>query len=348
MRKHIATLFAACAVTAAGATITTLDTGEINNPYGLVIGPDKALYICEIGNHRISRFDLKTGKRTTVVGTGEKGFSGAGGPAAKALVNEPYEIRFDKKGNLFFVDMPNAVVQRVDRKTRVLTTIAGNGTLGFSGDGGPALKAELRQPHSISFTPDGKTLLICDIANNRIRQVDLTTGIISTYAGTGEKKPAVDGAALAGTALNGPRAIDFDAKGQLYLALREGNAIYRIDTKARTIHHVAGTGEKGYSGDGGDARLAKLNGPKGVSCGPDGSIYIADTESHTIRRIDAKSGVITTVAGTGARGNASDAPCGPGGDPLKCGLARPHGVFVDKRGTVYIGDSEMHRIRVVR
>ena len=314
----------------------TLDTGKIDNPYGLVIGPDRALYFCEIGNHRISRFDLKTKKRTTVAGTGVKGFVGAGGPATNALLNEPYEIRFDRQGNLFFVDTPNGVVQRVDKRTGILTTIAGTGAVGFSGDGGPANRAQLNQPHSIVFTPTGK-LLICDIANNRIRRVDLASGIIDTYAGNGEKQPAPEGAPIATAPLNNPRAIAFDSHGNLFLALREGNAIYRVDPKSQTIFRVAGTGEKGYSGDGADAKLAKLNGPKGVSCGPDGSIYVADTENHAIRRIDAKTGIITTVAGTGKRGVA-------GNDSA---LARPHGIFVDHHGMIYIGDSEMHRIIVL-
>jgi streptogramin lyase len=149
-------------------------------------------------------------------------------------------------------------------------------------------------------------------------------------------------AGLVGTPVNGPRAVAVDAKGQIYLALREGNAIYRIDRKALTIAHFAGTGEKGYTGDGADAKLAKLSGPKGVSLSPDGGLYIADTESHTIRRIDIKTGIITTVLGTGTRGNGEDK------QPLKCSLSRPHGVFVDSKGLVYVGDSESHKIRLLR
>ena len=183
--------------------------------------------------------------------------------------------------------------------------------------------------------------MICDVGNNRIRRVDSKSGVISTIAGTGEKKPTPDGAPIAGTPLNGPRALDFDPKGNLYLALREGNQIYRLDMKKGTIHHLAGTGEKGYTGDNGPAKQAKLNGPKGVAWSPDGSIFITDTESHVVRRIDLKTGVITTVLGSGEKGD------GPETDPLKCKLARPHGVFVDKKGKLYVGDSEAHRVRVV-
>ena len=311
---------------------------QIDNPYGLTIGPDGALYICEIGNHVVRRLDLKTKKLTIVAGTGKMGYAGDGVAATQALLNEPYEVRFDKAGNMFFVEMKNNIVRRVDAKTKIVSTVAGNGTAGFSGDGGPAVKAQFKQPHSIQFDPEGN-LLICDIANNRIRRVNMKTGIIETYAGTGEKKPVTDGAPLAGTALNGPRALDLDPAGNLYLALREGNAVYRIDPKEGKIHHLAGTGEKGYTGDNGPAKLAKLNGPKGIAWSPDGGVYIADTESHTIRRIDLKSGIITTVAGTGERGD------GPESSPLACKLSRPHGIFVDKNGIVYIGDSEAHRVR---
>ena len=314
---------------------------EMNNPYGLTIGPDGALYICEIGNHRIRRVDLSTKRISTVAGSGKKGYSGDGGPALSADLNEPYEVRFDRAGNMYFAEMQNHVVRRVDTHTQVISTVAGTGVAGFAGDGGPAAKALLRQPHSIAFDTLDR-LLICDIGNLRIRRVDLKTGIIETWAGTGEKKPTPDGAPISGTPLNGPRAITADRDGNLYLALREGNTILKIDTKAGRIYHIAGTGETGYSGDGGLAKSAKLSGPKGVAWSPDGSLYIADTESHTIRRIDLASGIITTVAGTGQRGN------GPDGDARRCQLSRPHGIFVSADGHVYISDSESHRIRTLQ
>ena len=287
------------------------------------------------------RLDLKTHALSTAAGNGRAGYSGDGGPAAGASLNQPYEIRFDGSGNMFFVEMQNHVVRRVNTRTGIISTIAGTGEPGFSGDDGPASKAQLRQPHSIAFAPDG-ALLICDIGNHRIRRVDPASGMIATYAGTGGRGTTPDGAPLAGTPLNGPRALAVDPSGNLYLALREGNAVFRIDPKTQRIFHIAGTGEQGYSGDGGPARLAKLSGPKGIAWAPGNSLYIADTESHTIRRIDLANGIIRTVAGTGQRGN------GPDGDPLKCGLSRPHGVFVSAGGAVYIGDSESHRIRLLQ
>src|SRR6058998_3132645 len=188
--------------------------GQTNNPYGLVVGPDGALYFCEVGNHRVRRLDLKSHKLSTVAGTGAKGYSGDGGPALQALLNEPYEVRFDKAGNMFFAEMQNHVIRRVDAKTKIISTLAGTGSPGFAGDGGPAAKSQFRQPHSIAFGPDG-AMLVCDIGNNRIRRIDLKTGTIGTYAGTGERKPIPDGAPLAGTAINEPRALDLDPQGNL-------------------------------------------------------------------------------------------------------------------------------------
>lgn len=312
---------------------------QVGGPFGVTIGPDGALYVCETTSHVVRRIDLKTGAISTVAGCGRKGYAGDGGPATEALLNEPYEVRFDRNGDMYFVEMRNHVVRRVDAKTGTISTIAGTGEQGFSGDGGPATRARLSVPHSIALDDSGQ-LYICDIGNHRIRRVDLRAGAIDTFAGTGERKPTPDGAPVAGTPLNGPRTLDFErATNSLYLALREGNAVYRIDFGANTLHHLAGTGEKGYAGDGGDATKALLAGPKGIAVGPGGDIYLADTESHTIRVIRRKTGTIETLVGDGKPGD------GPVGDPRRCRLNRPHGVYVDRTGNVYIGDSSNHRVR---
>ena len=316
-------------------------SAQVGNPYGLTLGPDGALYVCEIDTERVRRIDMESGAISTVAGTGEVGYSGDGGPAAQARLNDPYEVRFDAAGNMYFVEMLNAVVRKVDAATGKISTLAGTGERGFSGDGGPATDATFNRPHSIAL--DGKgSLYVADIGNHRIRRVDLGTGVVTTFAGTGERAPTPDGAPVEGTPLNGPRALAFAPDGDMYVALREGNAVYRVDMAERRLHHVAGTGEKGYSGDGGPARTATLAGPKGIEIGPDLAIYLADTENHAIRRIDSATGIISTVAGDGSRHD------GPDGDPLRCGLDRPHGVFVDPAGNVYIGDSENHRVRIVR
>jgi len=313
---------------------------QVNNPYGLVIGPDRALYFCDLDNQRIRRLDLKTGRTATVAGDGQRRYAGDGGLATQASLNMPHEIQFDAAGNFYVAERDNHVIRKIDARTGVISTFAGTGVPGFSGDGGPATSAQLRQPHSIAVDSN-RRLLICDIGNHRIRQVDFSTGTIETYGGTGERGPTPDGAPVKGTPLNGPRTIAFDREGNIYLALREGNAIYRINRKTATIHHLAGTGEQGYSGDGGAARLARLGGPKGLACSGR-ELYVADTENHVIRRIEIRTGIITTVLGTGQRGD------GPEPDPLRCALSRPHGVLVDPAGVLYVGDSEAHRIRVLR
>jgi streptogramin lyase len=167
-------------------------------------------------------------------------------------------------------------------------------------------------------------------------------GIIRTFAGTGQPGGTPDNAPIAETALRGPRSIAFDRDGNLWLATREGNQVFKLDLKAGVIRHLAGTGKSGFSGNGGPAREATLSGPKGIAIDQAGNVWLADTESHSVRMIDAATGRLELIAGTGAKGD------GPDGDPLHCALARPHGIFVDRDGAVYIGDSETHRLRVLR
>jgi len=313
---------------------------KLNNPFGVVRGPDGAIWFCEYGAHLIRRI-APDGTISTVAGTGKAGYDGDGGPALQAAFNLPHELRFDAQGNLYVADMANHAVRRIDAKTRVITTFAGTGQGGYSGDDGPAAKAQLKQPHSIQFGPGGD-LYICDIGNNVIRRVDSKTGTISTFAGTGKAGATPDGAPIRGTPLRGPRSLDFDPEGRLWLVTREGNQVLRFDLKAGTIHLAAGTGKKGFTGNGGPAREATLSGPKGIAVAPGGDVYLVDTESHSIRKIDAKTGKLEVVIGNGEKGD------GPDGAPGACRLARPHGVWVDADGTLLIGDSENHRLRRLR
>ena len=312
---------------------------QVSNPYGIAFGPDGALYFCDLDNQRIRRLDPATRRTRDIAGSGERGYSGDGGPATAGALNMPHEIAFDRRGHLYIAERDSHVVRKVDASTGGLSTVAGTGTAGFSGDGGPAARAALRQPHSVAIAPDGR-LLICDVGNHRLRAVDLGAGTIQTIGGTGERRPTPDGATLAEAPLDGPRAVAVADDGAIYLALREGNAVHRI-TPRGTIHHLAGTGAQGFTGDGGPARQATLGGPKGLAISGRG-LYVVDTENHAIRRIDLDTGVITTVLGTGTRGD------GPDGDPRRCALARPHGVCVGRDGVLYVGDSEAHRIRALR
>ena len=166
-----------------------------------MIGPDRGLYFCDLDNQRIRRLDLTTHRTTTIAGNGQKAYSGDGGPATAASLNMPHEIQFDAAGNLYIAERDNHVVRKVDAKTGVISTFAGTGAPGFSGDGGPAARAQLRQPHSIAVDPNGR-LLICDIGNHRIRQVDFVQRHHRDLsAGTGERQPTPDGAPVKGVAV---------------------------------------------------------------------------------------------------------------------------------------------------
>jgi NHL repeat len=347
----------------AGGIITLAGTGQrghtgdggratkatLSEPFHCELDHKGSLYIAEAGNHCIRKVNLLTGLITTVAGNGKKGYSGDGGKATDAAFNEPYAVVVDKNDNLFLVDRRNAVVRKVDGKTGIVTTVAGNGKKDFAGDGGKAVDASLREPNDCCF--DGKGgLLIADVADWRIRRLDLATGIITTFAGTGRAKLTLkskidrekcgDGGPADKAILVGARAVCVDGKGNTYVCEREGSAIRKVDAKG-IITTIAGTGEWGYSGDHADAKLAVFAGAKGIRCDAAGNIYVVDCENHCIRKIDAKSNTVTTVAG-GRKGAGGD-----NGPAIKAGLDRPHGCVLDRFGTLFIADSNNHRVRVV-
>jgi sugar lactone lactonase YvrE len=317
---------------------------NIGNPFGVEIGPDGALYITEVTNHRVRRLDLNSRQLTTVAGNGKKGYAGDGGPATEASLNEPYEVRFDGEGNMYFVEMQNHLLRKVDRNGRI-STVAGTGTAGYGGDGGPALAAQFRSPHSIALDGRGG-LYVADIGNHRIRRIDLDKGTIESIAGNGERQLPQDGEPIKDRPILGPRAL-FVSGRTMWIALREGNSVWRMNLDAGTLHHVSGTGEKGFMpADKGLAKQATFNGPKGIALGKNPNlVYVADTENQVIRRIDVAAGTISTIAGSGpqARGYGGD-----GGSATQAKLNRPHGICVGPDGAVYIGDSENHRVRLVK
>jgi DNA-binding beta-propeller fold protein YncE len=313
---------------------------KINNPFGVVRGPDGSLWFCEYTGQRIRRI-TPDGKIESIAGTGKVGYTGDGGPALEATFNFPHEIRFDSAGDLYIVDMKNHAVRKIDMKTNNISTFAGTGKQGYDGDGGPADQSQLNQPHSIQFGPEGN-LYVCDIGNHVIRLIDMKTKTISTFSGTGKPGDTPNQSPIEGTSLKGPRSIDFSQNGLLYLATREGNQVFRFDLNEKKIFHIAGTGKKGFTGNGGLAIEATLSGPKGIVADSEGHIWLADTESHSIRRINSQNGKLELMVGDGEKGD------GPDGDPLKCRLARLHGIYADADGSIYIGDSENHRLRVLK
>lgn len=325
---------------AVGAALET----NVGQPFGVELGPDGALYVAEVENHRVLRFDPQTKQISVFAGTGEPGVAGDGGLATEAQLIEPYELRFDDADNLYIVDMKGHNVRRVSSKTKKIETLVGTGKPGFSGDGGPAAKAQLNQPHSIAVDPAGENLYIADIQNHRIRHVDLKSGLINTLAGNGQKTLPSEGLLDATKPILGPRALYLDGD-TLWIALREGHSVWKLDLPTKQLTHVAGDGKSGFAGDGGPAKAARFNGPKGIALGPNHDLFVVDTENQTIRRIDLDKGTVSTVAGKGpkARGGAGD-----GGPAVEAEMDRPHGVCVGQDGTVYIGDTNNHRVRIVQ
>lgn len=310
---------------------------KLDSPFGVEFDRDGNLIFVELTGHRVRRID-KRGIVTTLAGTGEKGLSGDGGPAAKATFNGMHNLAIAPDGGVFVADTWNNCVRRIDPQSGKIATVAGTGQKGNSGDGGSAVKAEFGGIYCASLNPAATKLYLADLDNRRIRVVDLKTGIVTTVAGNGQKGVPTDGSVATSSPLVDPRAVAVDKAGQVYVLERGGHAL-RVVSPDGTIRTVVGTGKSGLSGDGGDAKLAMLNGPKHLCVDHDGTVLIADTENHVIRRYNPATGKIDRVAGIGKRGTA-----GVGGDPLQIEMNQPHGVFVHPDGTLFITDSSNHRI----
>jgi len=316
------------------ATLATL-----SEPFMCVFDAYGNLYEAEAMNHCIRRIDASTGVITTMVGTGEKGYSGDGGPAVEATLNQPYSLDIDAAGNLYIVDRLNAVIRKVDAASGVITTIAGTGEPGYSGDGGPGNQAQLHEPNDCFLDGRGG-LLIADVQDQCIRRLDLATGMIATFAGSGEGARTGDGRPATQAGIFGARAVCMDHLGHTYICERGGNGVRKVDANG-IITTFAGTGEGGYSGDGGPALAATWGAPKALHCDAQGNVLVVDTENHAIRRIDAATGIVTTVAGGQLGGDGDEGPA------TSAGLDRPHGCCLDAQGNLYIADSNNHRVRVV-
>jgi DNA-binding beta-propeller fold protein YncE len=311
----------------------------LNGPFDVGFDPAGNLYFSDTFNHRIRRVEGRTGIITTVAGNGAAGYSGDGGPAIEAALNEPYGIAVDRSGSIYVADRHNHCVRRVDVATGTITTFAGNGGAGYAGDGGPAARAGMVEPNGLGFDPAQRRLFIADVADHRVRVVDLTRGTIATFAGTGEAAHTGDGGPASAAGVFGARAVKAAADGTVYILERQGSTLRAVDPHSGAIATVAGTGARGYGGDGGPARVAVFDAPKEFALDPNGDILIVDTESHAIRRIYAATGIIETIAG-GHKGAEGD-----GGPATAAGLGRPHGAAVGPDGAIYIGDTENHRIR---
>ena len=309
---------------------------QLNYPGDVAVDGSGNLYIADTWNRMVRRVDAG-GIITTVAGNGGRGFGGGGGPAVRVSLDLPVGVAVDGSGNLYIAESLQHGVHRVD-VSGILTRIAGTGERGYSGDGGPATGARLNGPRGVAVDGSGN-LYIADRGNDRIRRVD-AGGTITTIAGTGEQGYSGDGGPATGARLNTPRGVAVDGLGAVYIAEWGNHRIRRVDAGG-TITTVAGTGEGGYSGDGGPAAGAWLHTPEGVTVDGAGNLYIADRGNHRIRRVDG-AGTITTVAGTGESDFGGD-----GGPAVEAWLYHPAGVAVDGSGSVYIADSWNDRIRRV-
>jgi len=313
----------------------------LNGPFDVCFDRAGNLYFSDTFNNRIRRVDAASGIITTIAGTGDKGYSGDGGPAIAAALNEPYGIVIDHDGTLFVADRLNRRVRRIDAATGVITTLAGTGEAKYDGDGGPAAEGGLAEPNGLAFGPGETRLYITDVADNRVRVVDLASNTITTFAGTGAGEHSGDGRPATEAGAFGARAVKVGADGTVYILERQGSSLRAVDPMTGIISTIAGTTARGYAGDGGPALAAVFDAPKEMAIDRDGSLLIVDTENHAIRHIDHRTGIVTNLAG-GRQG-----PGGDGAPAELAGLDRPHGAVVGPDGAIYIGDTNNHRIRKV-
>ena len=309
----------------------------IFNPADIALDADGNLFISDPGNQRIRRVDAVSGVISTVAGDGNQGSTGDGGLATSASFSFPAGVVLDASNNLFIADQGNQRIRRVDAVSSIITTVAGDGSQGLSGDGGPATSAGLSFPADVVVLDISNDLFIADQGNQRIRRVDAVTGIITTVGvTTGDGGPATD------AFLGDPTAAALDGAGNLFISDTGNDRIRRVDSVSGIITTVAGNGVEGFGGDGGPATSASLANPGGIALDTAGNLYFSDPGNQRIRRVDAVSGIITTVVGDGNQGFTGD-----GGPATSATLSFPGGVALDSGGNLFIADQGNHVIRRV-
>ena len=306
----------------------------------VVEDPDGNLVFSEGNAARVRRILRKTGALETVAGSGRAAFAGDGGPATAAALKAPSEIAIDRRGNLYIADAANYVLRRVDAKTKVITTIAGIRRNTFTGDG-PALEVALARPGGVALDREGR-LLIADTMNARVRRLDFKSGLIETLAGSGDM--VFNGRAGKGleTGMAWPSAPRVDRAGNVWFCATGNNRVLKLDSRTGLVQVAAGNGLNRYGGDGGPGPAAQLNQPASLVLDGAENVFIADTQNHAVRRLDAKTGILTTVAGDGTPGFEGD-----GGPAAKAKLNFPTGLGLDGKGNLYVVDAYNARIRKI-
>jgi trimeric autotransporter adhesin len=277
---------------------------------------------------------------TTIAGKSPYGFSGDGGPATSAQLKAPYRICLDKDENIYIADALNHRIRRISKAGGLIATVAGSSSPGYYGDGGAATDAKLEVPQGVFV--DNDNLFICDAINRRIRKVILSSGIVTTIAGTGIVGSGGDGGMATNAELGGPVGIFVNKTGDVFIADWGNKKIRKINSVTGKIYTFAGTGGGGYSGDGGPAVNATIDGPLDVYADTNGNVLISDQYNHRVRKVDAITGIITTIAGNGTAGYSGD-----GGPAVNAKLNQPTGLFVDKQNNIYIAEYGNGTIRKV-
>ena len=324
--------------------ITTVAGGANASSLGFLAGvaPDRAsssLYTTDASSHRVWLLNSDTGLAVAVAGTGAAGFSGDGGPATSASLASPWGVAVDAAGNVLIADRYNNRIRRLVVGTRVMTTVAGNGARGFSGDRGPGTSASLASPWGVAVDAAGN-VFIADTWNRRIRRLAAGTGLITTVAGAGGGSFSGDGGPGTSAGLSSPTGVVVDATGNVFIADGGDSRIRRLAAGTGVITTVAGNGVGGFGGDGGPATSASLHNPNGVAVDGGGNVLIADSGNNRVRQVAAGTGVVTTVAGSSDKGFSGD-----GGPGTSASLSPLYGVAVDASGNVLIADSGNRRVR---
>lgn len=310
-------------------------------PFAVDQNKSGTMYAVDFATHRVGR--LTGNNLELVAGSGVKGIDAKPTPLADAKFNGLHGIIILPDGRIWVADTFNHRVCEIDEKANLVRTVIGTGEKGFNGDGHALDQTTFSSLYSIAANADGTSVVIADLDNRRVRVADLAKNVVRTVAGNGKKGSPEDGAKATQAPLVDPRAATYDASGRIYLLDRGGHALRLVDLDG-TIRTLVGTGKAGMSGDGVPGRKSPLNGPKHLCTDKEGNVLIADTENHLICRYEPATGNVVRVAGTGRKGAG-----GVGGDPREAQLNRPHGVFVDQSGVLYIVDSENARIlKIVR
>jgi sugar lactone lactonase YvrE len=321
----------------------TAASTPLDSPTGIAIDATGNKFIADVYTHSVWRI-TPAGVINRYAGQAYvPGYLGFGGAATSAGLTSPEGVAVDAAGNLYIADTGNNRICKVAASTKVLTVVV-NATTGttrpranYSGDGGAATAATLRAPSAIAVDAAGN-LYIADTGNNRIRKVTVSTGIITTIAGNGTAASTGDGAAATAASVNGPKGVDLDAAGNVYIADTGGSRIRKVTVSTGVITTIAGSSTAGYAGDGGSPTAAQLNAPHGVAISDSGEVFIADTMNHRVRKID--TGLIITVAGNGTADFGGD-----NGAATLAKLSRPVGLAFDVSGNLYLADSDNAAIR---